>query len=63
MAYIDLDGYKDNPKIEFISISLDAGYKKWQQKLEADNPRWKQYIIPENYESAFVKEYLNQYLQ
>lgn len=49
--------YKDNPNIEFVSISLDKDVKKWLDKLAKDKPTWKQYIIPDNFESEFAKEY------
>lgn len=49
--------YKNNPSIEFISISLDKDIRKWHKKLEADQPSWAQYVIPENFESTFAKEY------
>jgi thiol-disulfide isomerase/thioredoxin len=49
--------YKDNPNIEFVSISLDDNRSKWLAKLEADKPSWRQFIIPENFNSAFAKQY------
>jgi thiol-disulfide isomerase/thioredoxin len=52
-----VEKYKHNPKIEFISISLDKDLKKWHQKLEKDNPAWRQFVIPDNFESEFAKEY------
>lgn len=52
-----VEKYKDNPNIEFLSISLDNDLNKWHKKLESDRPSWAQYVIPENFESAFAKEY------
>lgn len=52
-----VEKFKGNPKIEFISISLDKDLKKWHQKLNADKPSWRQFIIPENFNSDFAKEY------
>lgn len=39
----------DNPqgKVRIISISMDADRDQWLNKLEADNPQWEQYIIPD----------------
>lgn len=36
--------YKDNPKIQFISISLDSHHDAWKRKLDKDKPQWPQYI-------------------
>ena len=52
-----VEKYKDNPNIEFVSISLDRDKKEWLDKLEKDNSSWQQYIIPDNFESEFAKEY------
>lgn len=34
-------------KIRIISVSMDANRDQWLNKLEADNPQWEQYIIPD----------------
>lgn len=52
-----VEKYKNNPNIEFISISLDDNLKKWHEKLKKDKPAWKQYVIPDNFNSSFAKEY------
>ncbi len=52
-----VEKYKNNPDIEFISISLDEDLAKWHKKLDKDNPSWPQYVIPDNFNSAFAKEY------
>jgi len=49
--------YKGNPDIEFISISLDKDLKKWHKKLDNDKPSWAQFVIPDNFNSTFAKEY------
>ena len=36
--------YKDNTKIQFISISLDSHHDAWKRKLDKDKPLWPQYI-------------------
>lgn len=52
-----VEKYKNNPEIEFISISLDNDINKWHKKLENDQPTWTQYIIPDNFNSTFANEY------
>lgn len=52
-----VEKYKNNPKIEFLSISLDNDLKKWHEKLDRDKPTWRQYVIPENFKSDFAVEY------
>ncbi|MBP3757144.1 MAG: TlpA family protein disulfide reductase [Prevotella sp.] len=36
--------YKDNPKIQFISISIDSNKQAWHNKLEKDKPEWLQFL-------------------
>ena len=52
-----VEEYKENPKIEFVSISMDSDLNLWRRKLEQDKPKWAQYILPDNFESPFAKEY------
>lgn len=52
-----VEKYKNNPDIEFISISLDNDVHKWHKKLDQDKPAWPQYVIPDNFNSTFAKEY------
>ena len=52
-----VEKFGTNPDIEFISISLDANLEKWHKKLEQDRPTWRQFVIPDNFNSTFVKEY------
>jgi thiol-disulfide isomerase/thioredoxin len=49
----------DNPqgKVRIISISMDANRDQWLNKLEADNPQWEQYIIPDLNNCAGVAGY------
>ena len=43
--------YKDNPKIQFISISIDSNKQAWHNKLEKDKPEWLQFLCnKEEYE-------------
>lgn len=44
-----VEKYKDNDKVQFISISVDTNRKAWENKLKKDNPQWQQYLLsPEN---------------
>lgn len=36
--------YKDNPRIQFVSISIDHDHGAWVRKLEKDKPEWLQFI-------------------
>ena len=36
--------YKDNLKIQFLSISIDHNHDAWVKKLEKDQPQWPQFI-------------------
>ena len=49
--------FKNEPRLQFVSISLDNDLKKWKSKLERDKPTWAQYVIPDNFHSEFAKEY------
>lgn len=43
---------KNNPKVQFISISTDTNLNAWKAKLEKDKPSWPQYVLtPENYKT------------
>lgn len=35
--------YKDNPKVQFISISIDENIEAWRKMIAADRPEWAQY--------------------
>ena len=51
------DHYKKDKRIQLVSISLDSNKKKWLEKLAADKPGWKQYIVPENFKSPLCDAY------
>lgn len=42
-----LEKNKGNDKIAFVSISIDANRKAWENKLKKDNPQWPQYLMPQ----------------
>lgn len=49
--------YKDNRKIEFLSISLDRDRNAWLKKLAADRPQWKQFICQGKQKAALNERY------
>jgi thiol-disulfide isomerase/thioredoxin len=49
--------YIHNKDIEFISISLDQNKNAWVRKLKTDNPKWKQFICTDNFNSQLCKNY------
>ena len=36
--------FRNDPRIEIVSISVDANRKAWETKLEKDKPEWKQFL-------------------
>ena len=54
-----VEKYKDDPRIDFISISMDSAkdHDKWVKKVKDDNHSWKNFIVPGDFESAIAKEY------
>ena len=50
--------YKDNPDIEFVSLSIDQNVKNWKAFLaKADHTGWKQYLIPAEAQRAFMNAF------
>ena len=49
--------FKKNKKIELISILLDDNKKKWEKKIAADNPGWRQFIVNDNFKSMLCANY------
>lgn len=39
-----VEHYKDNPRLQFISISMDHNIDAWHKKLAKDKPQWQQFI-------------------
>lgn len=37
--------FKNDPRIQIVSISVDANRKAWENKLKEDKPEWKQYLM------------------
>lgn len=49
--------YKNNPKVQFLSISIDQNKDAWLKKLEKDNPQWPQFILQGEEERQFSKDW------
>ncbi len=47
------DRFKDNDKIQFVSISIDSDKDAWLKKIENDKPSWPQYLLPEEENQKF----------
>lgn len=47
--------YKNNPRVQFLSISVDQNKDAWLKKLEKDNPQWPQFILQGEEERQFSK--------
>jgi len=50
-----VEKYKNNDKVQFLSISIDQNKDAWLKKLEKDKPQWQQFIIQKEVETAFSK--------
>ena len=37
--------FGNDPRIEIVSISVDANCKAWETKLEKNKPEWKQFLL------------------
>ena len=42
-----VEAYRNDPRIEFVSITVDKDRDAWLKKLDADRPQWKQLRNPE----------------
>jgi len=49
--------HKNNPNIEFISISLDNNLRRWHTFLEAEDMPGRQFVVPAAFESEFARIY------
>lgn len=49
--------YKDHPKVQFLSISIDQNKDAWLNKLKNDNPQWPQFIIQGEEEGKFSRSW------
>lgn len=52
-----VEHYKDDPRVKFVSISLDKNLGNWRKFLASHKPQWEQYVVPEQGQKAFLKEF------
>ena len=52
-----VEKFKDNPKVQFISISVDQNVQAWEKKLDNDKPQWAQYILTPENNQIFSKDW------
>ena len=52
-----VDKYRNNPKVQFVSISIDQNKDAWLKKLGKDKPQWAQFIIQGEEEQQFSKDW------
>jgi len=52
-----VEKYKDDSRIQFVSVSLDASLENWHKKLDKDQPTWPQYVMPDAFDSEFATKY------
>lgn len=49
--------YKDNPKIQLVSISVDGNVEAWKKMVEKEGFDWPQYVAPGDFNSPLTKGY------
>ena len=49
--------YKNNKKLEFISISFDDNQDKWEKKIAKDKLGWRQFILKYDNKSSLASDY------
>lgn len=49
--------YKDNPRIRFISISIDHNHGAWQRKIEKDKPQWPQFVCDKQEQQVISRQW------
>ena len=49
--------YKDDPRIQLVSVSLDKNEKQWKAVVAEENLAWPQYIVHDEFECALCKNY------
>lgn len=52
-----VEKYKGNDKVQFISISVDSNVAAWEKKLDNDKPQWAQYILTQENDKIFSKDW------
>lgn len=54
--------FVNDPRIEFISISVDTQTKKWAKMVQEENLPWKQFIVEGGTNSDFYKGYAIEFI-
>jgi thiol-disulfide isomerase/thioredoxin len=52
-----VEKYKDNPKVQFISISIDENVDAWKRMINRDHPAWPQYNIQGDVAKTFSQQW------
>lgn len=52
-----VEKYKDNPKVQFISISIDENIDAWKRMINQDQPAWPQYNIHGDVAKTFSQQW------
>ena len=52
-----VEKYKDNPKVQFISISIDENVDAWKRMINRDKPAWPQYNIHGDVAKTFSQQW------
>ncbi len=52
-----VEHYKDNPKIQFISISIDTNMGSWKKMITGDAPAWPQFITNKEQHEKISKDW------
>lgn len=50
-----VERFKDNDRVQFISLSIDTNKQAWHKKLDTDRPAWPQFILSKEEAAAFMK--------
>lgn len=50
-----VERFKDNDRVQFISLSIDTNKQAWHKKLDTDRPAWSQFILSKEEAAAFMK--------
>ena len=52
-----VERFKDNDKVQFISISVDENVDVWKKMIEADKPAWPQYNVTKETAKKFMSDW------
>ena len=52
-----VERFKDNDKVQFISISVDENVDAWKNMIEADKPAWPQYNVTKETAKKFMSDW------